>query len=143
MRNATTALALALALTSGCFDSDEDDPRLDLVELSCDDDGDCLGRWEGTELWTPVHPIDELLEFPQVEGADLWDCVDELPDPEFVFCVEVDSHQRVGCFRDEDDWVVPVAPSCAVEGFEGWLEVGVGMSSLAKTQAEWAASYPD
>lgn len=129
MRHAP-AIIIAILVTSACIELD-DDPRLDLVELDCSADP-CVGRWAGTNLWTPVYPIEDLLEQPAFDPVGLWDCEPD-PDHDFVFCIEVESG-LVGCFRDEDDWGVPVAPTCAVDGFVDWIDVGAGMSAKVETR---------
>ena len=117
----TFTLGIALYTVPACFDSD--DSRRALVELRCDDT--CEARWAGTDEWSSVHSIEDIIGLPEVDPGGLWACA---PDPDVDVCVFVDDHGRVGCFRDEGDWAVAVAPSCAVDG----LNVGIGMVSRAR-----------
>lgn len=121
-------MAVVMAMLAGCGDQ-QDSERRSLVEIDCGG-SPCVARWDETDLWSPVYPIDDVTSLPDVDPSTLWAC-ESSPDPDFVFCVEVDGLGHVGCFRDEGDWAVAVAPTCAVGSLPDWIDVGAGMSAQA------------
>ncbi len=105
----------------GSTDSGPDEcRRRDLAEYACDGQL-CLGRWDGTELWSKVWDIDEISKLPDVPSKGVWPCSDDL---DVDACKKIDDFGHVGCFRFYGDYAVAVSPACAEAG---WLDVGCEM----------------
>lgn len=102
----------------------DENGRRRIAEVSCDAYG-CDGRWDDSDLWTLVTPVDDfnddLVEI--ISTPSEFSCH---PDADVDICAIIDVQGHQGCFRYEGDYVVPVAPDCYVSG-ENWQWVGNGM----------------
>jgi len=80
--------------------------RRTISALTCNGD-DCLGLWSGTDTWTPLHRVVDLIDYPVVGRVDVWACE---PDIDVDICVEMPNAR---CFRIDGAYAVEVLPSCA------------------------------
>ncbi len=134
MHRATTAAAILLTLSLlGCDDGDamevERGPageceRATVAEVECID-SNCLGRWDGTQHWSPAMPVETVDLLPGYDPGLVWQCDD---DPDVDVCVIIDNVGHVACLRIAGEWAVSVAPACS--GLAG-VDVGCDMVAAA------------
>jgi hypothetical protein len=111
---------------SGCLSPLSDCPnedctivgRRNISALTCDGSA-CLGLWSGTDTWTKLHRVIDLIDYPVVGRADVWACE---PDIDVDLCVQMPD---VRCFRVDGAYAVEVLPLCAASSAA--VDVGNGM----------------
>jgi hypothetical protein len=99
------------------------DGRRNLSDMDCGVDG-CLGLWSGTDVWSTMILVTELMSMPTVDPVTVWDCD---PAPDADLCVNVGG--SVFCYRLDGEFATTVQPSCAVS--DDSVDVGNGMCSAS------------
>jgi hypothetical protein len=123
------ALALALVIPACLPDLGV---RARFAEVVCDDGGECWGRWDHTDAWTPVVRVEELEG--GVDASTVWECE---PLPDVDGCDLVDTVGHVMCWRDVGGWAPAVAPTCAVTDWSAWHTIGLDMAAWVVPGGPW------